>query len=134
MNRKSDPPSELSLPQILKSANGSWKITILKKYYNFFLIVLAGNSANNIVDANLSLLRQRIAQVRMKENTHALDMKNVVGTIRLDVMTRTRDVYFLVQSFEFAALVGSSLGLVFLTGTIFIFLFSLVIHVMGSNK
>ncbi|KAL3501824.1 hypothetical protein ACH5RR_036273 [Cinchona calisaya] len=89
-----------------------------------------GNSSN-IVDGNMSTLRQRIEQVRMKERLNKFicyrQEKNGWNYKPGYDDTYKRRVG-LVQFFEVAASVGSTLGLVFLTGSIFIFLYSLVIQ------
>ncbi|KAL3510647.1 hypothetical protein ACH5RR_030048 [Cinchona calisaya] len=88
-----------------------------------------GNSTN-IVDSNLNVLRQRIEEVRMKERLNTCYRQEKIGwnyKAGYDDTYRRRVV--LVQTFELVALVGSRIGLVFLTGSIFILLYSLVINI-----
>ena len=89
----------------------------------------AGNSAN-IVDGNLSVLRQRIEAVKMKEKLKTCFRHEKGGwnyKVGYDDTYKRR--ILLVQSLKVATSVGSTLVLVFFSGSIFIFLYSILIQI-----
>ncbi|CAK9141300.1 unnamed protein product [Ilex paraguariensis] len=88
-----------------------------------------GNSAN-IVDANLSVLRERIEQVRKKER---IDTRRCIPqngwTYKpvYDHDKHKRDS-LLSESIKLVGYVGSAFGLVFLSGSLCVFIVSFAVH------
>ncbi|GAV83427.1 hypothetical protein CFOL_v3_26874, partial [Cephalotus follicularis] len=98
-----------------------------------FHLWLAGNSAN-IVDANLSTLRERIAEVRKKESLDCCRLKKEEGKLKNGWNyqsgydhNRKRDA-MMSESMELIGFVSGALGMVILSGSLCICLVSLLVH------
>ncbi|KAL7240282.1 hypothetical protein ACSBR2_006025 [Camellia fascicularis] len=87
-----------------------------------------GNS-ENLVDANLSVLRERIREVRKKERLENMCCSHENGwNYKTGYDKNHKSHEMLSESIELLGLVSSSLGLVFLSGSFCIFLVSFVVH------
>ncbi|CAL5396670.1 unnamed protein product [Camellia sinensis] len=87
-----------------------------------------GNS-ENIVDANLSVLREKIREVRKKERLENMCCSHENGwNYKTGYDKNHKSHEMLSESIELLGLVSSSLGLVFLSGSFCIFLVSFVVH------
>ena len=104
------------------------------------------SSDHNIVDANLSVLRERVAKIKVKERLErccrsdiygwnyvpaAGDCKNKHELMRRRIRSDHR-YSSLSELLEFAAIVGGSLGFTFFTGTFFLCVVSLFVHLNQS--
>ncbi|GAV88522.1 hypothetical protein CFOL_v3_31944 [Cephalotus follicularis] len=92
-----------------------------------------GNSAN-IVDANLSTLWERIAEVRKKESLDCCRLKKEEGKLKNGWNyqsgydhNRKRDA-MMSESMELIGFVSGALGMVILSGSLCICLVSLLVH------
>ncbi|KAK4400009.1 hypothetical protein Sango_1107000 [Sesamum angolense] len=87
-----------------------------------------GNSSDT-VDGNLSILRYRMEHVRMKER---LDTCYKLGNYGWNYKSGYDDVRkkhgMVLQSIELATIVVSTVGLVFLSGSLCIFIVALLFH------
>lgn len=93
------------------------------------LIVLAGKPANNIVDANLSVLRERIQQVRKSERlTHTCGW-NYKRDYDHHRKFKGDNHCIVSQSTEIVGLACGAIGLVFLVGSLSIYLVSLFVYI-----
>ncbi|XVF20684.1 hypothetical protein REPUB_Repub12eG0023200 [Reevesia pubescens] len=87
-----------------------------------------GGRSSNRVDANLSVLRERIEQVKIKEKLERCCRCeygwNYVAGYNYKVK-RDREIS---EFFELVNLVGATLGFTCLTGTVFLCLLSIFVH------
>lgn len=87
--------------------------------------------SSNIVDANMCVLRKRIEQQRLKERLLEKAWNNASRENGWNYKAGYNDKYkrrvLIAESFELAALVCRTIGLVFLSGSLFIFLYSLLL-------
>ncbi|XP_058091604.1 uncharacterized protein LOC131237706 [Magnolia sinica] len=97
------------------------------------LDVRAENSADkgksmNIVDANMSVLRERIYIATMHERLQQYSRRGNGWNYPSNYNSNLKRNLILSQSLEIARLVVGTLGFTFLTGTLFLCLVSLVLH------
>lgn len=96
----------------------------------FSLICKLPGKSQNAVDTNMSVLIRRMENLRMKErlNTYHYKMeKNGWNyTSKYDVVHKHKMHNFLVTSFQLAHIVCTTIALVFLTGSLLIFLVSFI--------
>ncbi|EXC20567.1 hypothetical protein L484_027122 [Morus notabilis] len=97
-------------------------------------------SSNNIVDANLSVLSERMEKIKVKERLERCCRSDIYGWNYLAVTSTENKNYRLVKRkrsdhqslltelLEFAAIAGGALGFTFFTGTFFLCLVSLFVH------
>ncbi|CAI9785424.1 unnamed protein product [Fraxinus pennsylvanica] len=83
-----------------------------------------GNSAS-LVDSNLSILKYRMEQVRTRERLNACYLHGNGWNYNSGYNSKIKRQEMLLQSIELLGIVSSSIGLVFLSGSLFIFLVSL---------
>lgn len=90
-------------------------------------LMLTGNPRNT-VDANMSVLRSRIERVRMKErlNTCYYKVEKNGWNYRSQYDDVCKMHKFLATSFQLAHIVCTTIALVFLTGSLCIFLVALI--------
>ncbi|XP_059624603.1 uncharacterized protein LOC132292650 [Cornus florida] len=84
--------------------------------------------SSNIIDANLSILKMRIEEVRIKERLErCCRSQNGWNYAATYDYKRKRDAE-LSQVFELLGIVGGTFGLTILSGTLFLCLMSLLVH------
>lgn len=88
---------------------------------------LAGTSAN-IVDANLGILRGRIAEVKMKEKLDAWCRLKNDWNYQSGYDHKYKRDAMLSESLEIMGFASGALGFVFLSGSLCIWLVSLLVH------
>lgn len=94
----------------------------------FFFLSITGNSPANIVDSNMSVLRERIKEVGKKEWLEYENGWNYKSVgYEYDYNKHKRHA-MVVESLKLFGLVTSAFGLVFLSGSLCIFLVSFVVH------
>ncbi|KAG6757698.1 hypothetical protein POTOM_038020 [Populus tomentosa] len=86
-----------------------------------------GTSAN-IVDANLGILRGRIAEVKMKEKTDAWCRLKNGWNYQSGYDHKYKRDAMLSESLEIMGFASGALGFVFLSGSLCIWLVSLLVH------
>ncbi|XP_058182448.1 uncharacterized protein LOC131300561 [Rhododendron vialii] len=90
-----------------------------------------GNSPANMVDSNMSVLRERIREVIRKrewlENENGWNYKSV----GYDYNNKHKRHAMVFESLELFGLVTGAFGLVFLSGSLCIFLVSFVVHLQN---
>ncbi|PIN14318.1 hypothetical protein CDL12_13057 [Handroanthus impetiginosus] len=86
-----------------------------------------GNSSNT-VDAEMSVLRYRIEQVRMKERSNTRSNLIHGWNYRPGYDVVKKKPSMLLTSIQLASIVGRTVGLVFFSGSLCIFLVSLIFH------
>ncbi|XP_011070663.1 uncharacterized protein LOC105156269 [Sesamum indicum] len=87
-----------------------------------------GNSSDT-VDGNLSILRYRMEQVRMKERLHTCyKLGNYGWNYRSGYDDVRKKNGMVLLSIELAVIVVSTVGLVFLSGSLCIFIVALFFH------
>ncbi|KAM7463479.1 hypothetical protein LguiA_031600 [Lonicera macranthoides] len=86
-----------------------------------------GNSGNNIVDANLSVLRRRIEELRKKERLENC-CKVTSGWNYNSAGGYQKKRAILVESIEVLGSMSSAIGLVLLSGSLSIFFVSFLAH------
>ncbi|KAK2977751.1 hypothetical protein RJ640_022614 [Escallonia rubra] len=91
--------------------------------------ISAGKGAN-LVDSNLSVLRERIEAVRRQEmlDKGSLRLENGWRYNKCGYDDKRKRYAMLLESMEVVGLATTSLGLVFLIGSLCIFLVSLAVH------
>jgi len=91
-----------------------------------YLIVLVGKPAKSSVDANLSVLKEKIQQVRKMER---LTLTHTCGwNYKLYYDCKCKKDCIVSRSIEIMGLAFSVIGLVFLIGSLSICLVSLLVH------
>ncbi|KAA8521541.1 hypothetical protein F0562_012214 [Nyssa sinensis] len=85
------------------------------------------NSAN-MADANLSILKERIEEVRKKERLATGCRLQNGWTYKSGYDSKHKRQAMLSESIELVGLVSTALGFVFLCGSFFIFLVSFIVH------
>ncbi|PON58493.1 hypothetical protein TorRG33x02_290910 [Trema orientale] len=104
------------------------------------------SSNNHIVDANLSVLRERMEEIKVKEKLERCCRReygwNYAAEAEAEVAAATvKSKYYrlkrerdqpLTQLLELAAIVGGTLGITFFSGTFFLCLVSLFVHLNQS--
>lgn len=107
-------------------------VRIFIKYsgsFFFFGCWLAAGTSANIVDANLGILRGRIAEVRMKERLDVWCRLKSGWNYQLGYDYRhKRDHAMFSESLVVLGEVSRTLGLVFLSGSLCICLASVLVH------
>lgn len=99
--------------------------------FNFFFLSITGNSPGNIVDSNMSVMRERIREVRKKEWLEYENGWNYKSLgYEYDDYNEHKRHAMVVESLELFGLVTSAFGLVFLSGSLCIFLVSFVVHLL----
>lgn len=88
------------------------------------LLFLLAEKRANIVDANLRILRERIEQVRKKESL----IKRVEWNYKHGYEHKYKKNCMITESAEVIGLACGAIGLVFLLGSLIIFLLSLLIY------
>ncbi|CAI9756025.1 unnamed protein product [Fraxinus pennsylvanica] len=83
-----------------------------------------GNSGS-LVDSNLSILKSRMEQTRTRERLNACYLHENGWNYKSGYNSIIKKQEMLLQSIELLGLVSSTIGLVFLSGSLFIFLVSL---------
>lgn len=91
-------------------------------------LLCAGNSGNNIVDANLSVLRGRIEELRKKERLESSCCKLTSGWNYRSAGGYQKRRAILAESIELLGSMSSAIGLVFLSGSLSIFLVYFLAH------
>ncbi|WVY98055.1 hypothetical protein V8G54_030206 [Vigna mungo] len=108
----------------------SWLLQLL--YYNavvllilwHILLFLLAEKGANIVDANLRILWERIEQVRKRESL----IKRVEWNYKHGYDDKYKKDCMITESAEVIGLACGAIGLVFLLGSLIIFLLSLLIY------
>ncbi|XP_062104861.1 uncharacterized protein LOC133816326 [Humulus lupulus] len=96
----------------------------------------SSRSSNHIVDANLSILEVRIEEIKLKEKLERCCRSDHYGWNNYTVPATTRKSNYrkrgqpaaLRQLLELATIVGGTLGFTIFTGTLFLCLVSLSLH------
>lgn len=83
---------------------------------------------NNIVDANLSVLRERIEGVKIKERLERCCKRERGWNYAPGYNYKLKKKMKLAQLVDLVGLVCGTIGWTCLSGTIFLCLFSLVVH------
>ncbi|XAR52484.1 hypothetical protein NMG60_11020597 [Bertholletia excelsa] len=119
-----------SLPRLCRLTTPSHKRKSLKgtlvRSQSFYQ---EGSSENNDVDANLCVLRERIREVRKKEKMGLCSRLENGWNYKLygyEKKPKSHDM--LLESVELVGIVTRTLGIVFLSGSFFIFLVSCLVH------
>ncbi|KAK6122325.1 hypothetical protein DH2020_043945 [Rehmannia glutinosa] len=86
-----------------------------------------GNSSNT-VDANMSVLRYRMEQLRMRDRLNSCHNLSNGWNYRSGNDDVRNKHNMLLMIFELASTIGSTIGLVFLSGSLCIFLVALISH------
>ncbi|KAI8538257.1 hypothetical protein RHMOL_Rhmol09G0088600 [Rhododendron molle] len=86
-----------------------------------------GNSPVNMVDSNMSVLRERIREVKKKERLEYENGWNY-KSVGYDYNDKHKRHAMVVESLELFGLVTSAFGIVLLSGSLCIFLVSFVVH------
>lgn len=108
-------------------------VELLIIYYYFFILGFVGKSVN-IVDANMSLLRERIEEVRMHERLKSYcrggEGSNYTSgwnyTSGYD--SKLKNEKKLSDTLEVAGLIAGTFGFTFLSGTLCLCLLSIFVH------
>lgn len=99
--------------------------------------MFAGNSANNnnnddIVEANMYILRERIEEIKIKELRafyEGGEEENYYGwNYETEYDENRHKRLLLAKSFEVVSSIGGSFGFVFIGGSFLIYLLSLLLH------
>ncbi|XVF71523.1 hypothetical protein PTKIN_Ptkin12aG0044700 [Pterospermum kingtungense] len=87
-----------------------------------------GGKSSNHVDANLSILRERIEQVKMKEKLERCCRCEYGWNYAPGYNYKVKRDREISEFFELVSLVGATLGFTCLTGTVFLCLVSIFVH------
>ncbi|GMN28284.1 hypothetical protein TIFTF001_001990 [Ficus carica] len=104
------------------------------------------SSDHNIVDANLSVLNERVAKIKVKERLERCCRSDIYGWNYVPAAGDCKNKHKLTRRqirsdhqfsslsglLEFAAIVGGTLGFTFFTGTFFLCVVSLFVHLYQS--
>ncbi|KAF5737842.1 hypothetical protein HS088_TW13G00733 [Tripterygium wilfordii] len=90
-----------------------------------------GRSGNNMVDANMSVLRQKIEEVKMKERLERCCGREIGWNNHNYNISKREDEEeegLWQELVELVGIVGGTIGITIVTGTAFLFLFSFLLH------
>ncbi|KAM7518827.1 hypothetical protein LguiB_017789 [Lonicera macranthoides] len=105
------------------------KLRKYPKVIRYQIFCYEGNSANNIVDANLNVSRGRIEELKKKkERTLDSSCSKLSGWSNKSAGGFQKRSDILAESIEVLGTIISAMGLVFLSGSLSIFLFYFLVH------
>ena len=123
-----------------------WKIFFFFFCINLLVLVITGSrSSKSIVDENLNVLKGRVEEIKVKEKLERCCKSDIYGWNHVaitnyetkygSIIKRSEsrsNQHPLMELLELAAIIGGTLGLTFFSGTFFLCLVSLFVHLNWS--
>lgn len=106
---------------------GAHRRTAFKFLFYFFILGFVGKSVN-IVDANMSLLRERIEEVRMHERLKSYCRGGEGSNYTSGYDSKLKNEKKLSDTLEVAGLIAGTFGFTFVSGTLCLCLLSIFVH------